>query len=86
MPFKLAAFFDLFSEELLPIEPHGVAPDKNEAASPSETASQIGVCRCPDPPTKPHTGRSNPIGNCVQARANERQRTELLKVLHIGHC
>jgi hypothetical protein len=55
MPFKLAAFFDLFSEELLPIEPHGVAPDKNEAASPSETASQIwGLQMSRSPNKAPH--------------------------------
>jgi hypothetical protein len=41
VPFKLAAFFNLLSKELLPIERHAAHLGKNEAASPPETASQI---------------------------------------------
>ena len=59
MPCQLSAFFSLPLEKYFAVE-HLSFPYENEAASPSETASQIWrISSCPAP-SRAHAGQSNP--------------------------
>ena len=89
VPLKLAAIFNLLSEEILQIKWHGVQPDKNEAASPPDENGlvDLGSAMYPAAPSNPHPARrSDPKANCVQARAEQVRSIEILELLQVGHC
>jgi hypothetical protein len=71
VPFMLAAFFDLLSEELLPIKWHGAPLTEQGRLSPGDGLADLGLQMSPSSRQPLTARRSNPNVNCADARANQ---------------
>jgi len=85
VPFMLAAFFDLLSEELLPIKWHGAPLTEQGRLSPGDGLADLGLQMSPSSRQPLTARRSNPNVNCADARANQWRLVKSLRVLQIRH-
>jgi hypothetical protein len=85
-PLKLAAFFNLLSEEILPIKWHGAHLTKKRPSLPRGDLSTFQEEERPvSPSPTPQRDRQILIANCVLARTNPRRLVELVDLLQLSH-